>query len=482
MTNAWFGITPPSTSAKPDTTKSSSLFADIADLFRSLIFDYESFNINFTQGNTANTPGVFGGTGFSNFWGRGATFRASENFLGPSAAYQLGLVRYPHGSYRITSSSKFPFFGFEEDYGLRPPNAQLQDNFTQRTNLEMRTSRPLWKNATLDLNWRTEFSNNRNQLTTTDAQGNMTFTNVILTEQYNRTFLTMPDFFLLSVFNNTPENVINRYRTAKKDIIGNKNEDSLSIDDQIKVQNAMTDAFIGGLQAFEAFPGALLRFLPALNWSFRWEGIEKYWFFGGIAQRVSLEHNYQSSYTENARVNDNGRTVDAQTVQMAFQPLVGVTFTFDEKQVKGNLTGNLRYNTRTNYALAAAARTLSRDIQKEFSLNATYTIRGFQFAVLGIDLKNDVEFSFLSTYRRTSRSTYTLSEVQQSQQQGTNGSELDGQTSITIEPRARYTVSNRVTASAFFRYDGNFSTGASNPGYSTTQVGLEVRLAISGGR
>lgn len=483
MTNSWFGIATPTTttSSKADTTKkeSSSIAADILDMFRSIFFDYESFNINFNQQNSANTPGAFGGSGFSNLWGRTLTLRGSENFLGPSTAYMLGLVRYPHGSIRMTSSDKFPFFGFEEDMGFRPPNAQMQDNFTQKTNLEMRTSRPLWKNATLDLSWRTEFGTNRNQLTTTDGNGEMSFSNVVMTEQYNRSFLTLPKFLIFSAFNNSPQNVVSRYREARTSIIGNKSEDSLSIDDQVRVQNAMTDAFIGGLQAFEFFPGVLGRFLPQLNWTFRWEGIEKYWFFGGVAQRVALEHTYQSSYTENARINDNGRIVDAQTIQMNFQPLIGINFTFDEKKLKGNLTGSLRYNTRTNYALAAAARTLSEEVQKEFQMNATYTLRGFSFALLGIELKNDLEFGLLGSYRYSARSTYSLVETKTD---NPNGNELDGTTTINIEPSARYTISNRVTAKAFFRYDGNFSTGAANPGYSTTQVGIEIRLAVSGGR
>jgi hypothetical protein len=53
---------------------------------------------------------------------------------------------------------------------------------------------------------------------------------------------------------------------------------------------------------------------------------------------------------------------------------------------------------------------------------------------------------------------------------------------IMIEPRARYTVSNRLTATAFLKYTGNFTSGAANPGFSTTEAGVEVRLAISGGR
>jgi hypothetical protein len=88
-----------------------------------------------------------------------------------------------------------------------------------------------------------------------------------------------------------------------------------------------------------------------------------------------------------------------------------------------------------------------------------------------------MEFSFNTQVRRNLRAQYDVLDYK-----GPDGSLVDGTTQITIEPRARYTISNRVTASAFFRYEGNFSEGAANPGFSTSQVGVDIRLSISGGR
>ncbi|MFN3306867.1 MAG: hypothetical protein ACK42Z_06740, partial [Candidatus Kapaibacteriota bacterium] len=59
---------------------------------------------------------------------------------------------------------------------------------------------------------------------------------------------------------------------------------------------------------------------------------------------------------------------------------------------------------------------------------------------------------------------------------------LDGNTQIIIEPRARYSLSQRLSASFFMRYEGTFTEGASSPGFSNFQVGLDIRLSISGGR
>jgi hypothetical protein len=38
------------------------------------------------------------------------------------------------------------------------------------------------------------------------------------------------------------------------------------------------------------------------------------------------------------------------------------------------------------------------------------------------------------------------------------------------------------TASFFIRYEGTFNEGASNPGFHTTQVALDIMMNISGGR
>jgi hypothetical protein len=124
----------------------------------------------------------------------------------------------------------------------------------------------------------------------------MTFTNVTLSEQYQRTFLSAPYWLMFAAFNNRPETVVERYRQLRAQIIGNRSEDSLSIEEQVALQNAMTNAFISGLQAFEFLPGVLQRYLPQVNWSLRWEGIEKFWILQQFAQRIALQHTDQLQY------------------------------------------------------------------------------------------------------------------------------------------------------------------------------------------
>jgi hypothetical protein len=46
----------------------------------------------------------------------------------------------------------------------------------------------------------------------------------------------------------------------------------------------------------------------------------------------------------------------------------------------------------------------------------------------------------------------------------------------------RYTISKQVTARLFFKYEANLTEGAVAPGSSTTTVGVDLRLNLSGGR
>ena len=122
-----------------------------------------------------------------------------------------------------------------------------------------------------------------------------------------------------------------------------------------------------------------------------------------------------------------------------------------------------------------ARSTISRETSHEIQIQASYLRRGVSLKIFGLDLQNDLEFTFNAQVRKNLRAQYDVLDYK-----GPGGSVVNGTTQIIIEPRARYTISNRVTASAFFRYEGNFSEGAANPGFSTTQVGLDSDFPFPG--
>lgn len=446
----------------------------IGFILQDIFFGFDNLTFNFTQNNNSSNGGLMGGTGFTNLWARTMTFRQNDPMWGPSTAYQLGLIGDPHGDVVLSSASAFPFFKFETRTGLRPPNGVMTDNYDQKSTFQFQTNRPLWPGATLDLTMKTDIGYSMNRRVVTDAAGIPDFSNVNKRQTLERTFISFPEIFPFVYFNDNVETVVELYNQRKAVIITNpdttfRNQELLA---------ALTQSFREGFESLQLFTGELAKVAPALNWTLRWDGIEKIGPWQAIATRIFLEHAYQSTYSENARINDNGRIVEAQMVKRGFQPLVGVNMTFDEKKLNGLLTATVRYNLTSSHSLTSSARaTIQREDSYEFQIQASYLRRAMSLKFLGLDLQNDMEFSFLTQIRKSIQSRYEIEEFPNARSRTVNG-----QTQIIIEPRARYTISNRVTASAFIRYNGNFTAGATTPGFSTTEVGVDIRLSISGGK
>lgn len=484
----WFGGTPADTRPRRNDTsrtKPSDALSLPLDLIKTIFFDWEKIDMTFTQGNTAVNPGVYGGTGMHNFWVGGVLMQGQDLTQGPGFAYQMGLVESPHGGFNVNSSSKFPFFGFSSYDGLRPANARLQDNFRQITTLEIRTSRPLWVGARLDLNWKTDLGFNKNQTVATDAFGNPTYLNVIGTESFTRTFLTFPSIFGFNLFKNDMENLISIFN-GRKALIDSDFDNGLisEFERNQKYKDALSQSFYEALEAFSFTGGEAGRFLPAINWAIRWEGLEKFALWKDYVNRMTFDHQYTSTYQENVQITDNGRSLQTQMVQYGFQPLIGLNASFDEEKFDGLLTATLRWSYTNSFQINSAAPSIvNSNSTSEITTQGSYTMRGFEFPLFGINLKNDFELSFLFTYKYNGRSTYdiTANPTNYTGDKKT-GEVLDGNTQLIVEPRARYSLSSRLTASFFVRYEGTFTEGAAKPGFHTYQVGFDVRLSVSGGR
>ncbi len=451
-----------------------SFLGTLAFVLKDVFFGFENFTFLFNQNNNANNGGVMGGTGFTNFWARSMTFRENDPVWGPSTAYQLGFTYEPHGDIALSGSETFPFFKFITTPGRRPPNGVMEDSYNSRTTYQFQTNRPLWPGATLDITSKTDVSYSLTQRVVTDPDGFAAFNNVIKRQVIDRTFISFPDFFPFSIADDNIEHVLRLYNERKQEIeaVADSNEKNFLL------MQALNDAFREGFESLQLFSGEAAKVMPALNWTLRWDGIEKIGPFREIAQRIFLEHGYQSTYKESATINDNGRVVDIQEVRTGFQPLIGVNLSFDERKLDGLLTATARYSVTEAHSLATGARgTIQKENTHEIQIQASYLRRGMNLRFLGLELKNDLEFTFLTQIRSSKQGRYEVDEYPAIQDRTVNGT-----TQITIEPRARYTISNRVTASAFFRYEGNFSEGAATPGYSSTQVGVDIRLSISGGR
>ncbi len=443
-------------------------------VLKDIFFGFDNLTFLFNQVNTSTNSGIMGGSGVTNLWARTMTFRSNDPMWGPSTPYQLGFIGDPHGDLNLEASSAFPFFRFTTSPGLRPPNGVMTDDYSQRSTFTFQTNRPLWPGATLDLNMRTDLGYSMNQRVTTDAAGVPTFSNINKRQTLERTFISFPDFFGFGVFNDNIENAIGLYNERKVAIEADPDSSSRNR----RLVEALSTSFREGFESLNFWGDAISAVMPALNWTLRWDGIEKIGPLRGLAQRIFLEHGYQSTYSENARITDLGRVIEVQQVKRGFQPLIGLNMTFDEKRLEGLLTATLRYNVTTTYALASSAKsTIQEEDAHELQIQASYLKRGMSLKFLGINLQNDMELIFLTQIKSALQSRYEVEEFP-----GAENRVVNGTTQIIVEPRARYTISNRVTASAFFRYEGNFSEGATTPGFSSTQVGVDIRLSISGGR
>ena len=97
MADKWFGIRDQRKVPfkVPDTTSAggSDFFSTVGKIFKTIFLDYDKIDINITQTNSANNPGVFGGTGLDNFWSRGAMFRDSRIYS--ARVWHTSLALYP---------------------------------------------------------------------------------------------------------------------------------------------------------------------------------------------------------------------------------------------------------------------------------------------------------------------------------------------------------------------------------------------------
>ncbi|MFZ1729513.1 MAG: cell surface protein SprA [Bacteroidota bacterium] len=433
--------------------------------------DYDNLAFNFSQNNSSQVAGVRGETGFSTFWTSVPFGNPPDANLGPSRLYQLGLISDPNpASGRIAFKSGFPFIGIE-DYsrGLRAPNPSgtYTDNYSQGNTFSIKTNRPLWEGARLDLNWDLKWSLNKNYQIRTDAFGNQIIASVTTTGKLERSFMAFPDFLFFSFFNTNMNSVNDRFVELDNDQTDGRTQ-----------AEKLGEAFETGFEAVPWLQSILGEFFPRVNWGLRWDGLEKWALLEGLADRISLEHRYSSNLSSSYRNSqDTGeRLTDSKQVGFNFQPLVGVTLAFNQLW-GGDLSVNSRWDKKGTFSLNTSASNIVEDNSNEFSLTADYKKNGFEMPMFGLSLKNDIQFTLAFTLNKTSSRIYSVTDL------GNGGQPREGITRISIEPRVKYSVSQRVQASLFYRYQRtrpDADVGSRIPGSTIHEGGLEVRITIAG--
>jgi hypothetical protein len=497
-------LTPQDQALQNPPPKTDSLLGDIGKyVLRGLkeLLNWDQASFNFTRDQNAQNMGLlgtqFGGTGFMS--GLASTIQAlapnnqvfAGNGLtdyGPNALYQMGLVTEPHSYLRPNG-----FLSFAEVQGRRPANAAMQDLIRSNTSFDFRLQRELWSGASLEISSsaRTEYSRNQTLVTRENGFGNAT--NSIELYKFDRTF------FSLHPFQRPLDRVnefYNAYLTEFTRTRPNVSPDQLRT---LRVA-ALNNAFVDALESFSAYnfnddnarQARKNFYLPAINWAFRWNSLEQFEPLKGVLRGGSLEHKYVSRYASTERVTPGGgRILDMQTVSVAFEPFLGINAQFDDKFVDGMMTGSARYSTKTQYGIAASNPTLiNEEVTNDITVQFTYTRRGFTlpkipglelFKMVGseINIQNDIEFGLQASLRSQLRSAIDIGRAEAI---NSTGRRIDGTTKILIEPSARYTFSKQVTARLFVSADITINEGAAVPGTNTFQIGVDLRLNLTGGR
>jgi cell surface protein SprA len=170
-----------------------------------------------------------------------------------------------------------------------------------------------------------------------------------------------------------------------------------------------------------------------------------------------------------------GERTNGQHVGYGFSPLVGLNFTFKEL-AKGNIGANVRYTTNTGYDLATSSRNIVESLTQEISVTASYSRKGFEIPFFGLSLSNDIDISASYSISRNSKRTYDVSKIDVD----VTGTPLEGSSRTVFEPRIKYVLSMRVTASVYYRYTSITpdDAGSRIPGSKTNEAGLDLQISI----
>jgi len=418
--------------ARPDSVaKPNKLLAYLSYVklgFKWLLLDYDQIDINVSRGASFSGSALSGsGTGFNNFFGL-----KYDSTKGPSRLFMLGL---------------------SDDIGPRTqiPGGTYQDNIKSDYTVELKTSRPLWEGAQLDITWNVGWNKDKSITYNVATDGsNSLVRNISSSQSISRSFISLP------FFGNNISKVYSLF---------NKNKDSTS---------NLTDAFMNGMETF-SFLGKipilkdLAKYIPRPNWTFSWSGLEKIPFLS-FAQKISINHAYVSTYKEGLIFNptDSRDEIQTQQIDYKFSPLIGITASFD-KFLGGTIQSNIMYTTGASYGLGVSTQNISQQVSNSLNFTATYTKSGFEFPFLGISLKNDIEVSLSYTMGKQTNTVYDMTS-------SATGVPQDQTSNTVIEPKINYNMSSRVLLSFFYRRTTN--DGLKIPTSTTNEAGVDIKITI----
>lgn len=454
---------------------------DIAKaLIQTPFTDWNGTRFNFIQNNYSLNGALQGsGSGITNFLTRGI-FAPEDDGNGPSRAYQLGLITDPHGRLLINFIPKFPFIQFGVRHGLRQADPfghsiDINDVFTQTNMFELSTSRPLWSGASISLNWKAEFGYDERDELLIGPDGSITPLQVTKTGDVSRTFLSIPPLPFLNVSQSGIERVAQKWI----DLAASHNYTTKAARDTMnaKLKNDLQkQAFMEGFETLPMFSSFLREYLPRLNYSFIWSGLEKFPLFKW-ADRASFRHAYNGNYKRVFKLNpgDVDELTTLQTISYSFRPLAALDLGWD-KIWGGKLTVSANYDTQNDWASDYSFSRITSRLSTTFGINANFQKQGLSIPFLKLNLKNNFGATFNFSKTISSDVYYTFEDILLNPAGTSNG----GITKTVVEPRFSYDINQQLTIEGFYRYERTTpaSTGVLVPPTRTITAGFDIRLKV----
>lgn len=427
----------------------------------------ENITIRFTQSNVYQTNGVDGGTGFFNFFPFNAV--GSNENAGPDLAFQLGFARNP-GRRLI----------FDSDVKL-----QASERSSQTNGLDFSTSFKPSQNINVDLKWKVAWNNTRDNSIVSSSRGDSVF-NVKESGGYSRSFISMFGDFK-AIQKALPLDSGGNYDFGNNSVVGGFRDGLELFNFSKRVKNALT------IKNLTSFSPEFQDLIPLPNWTVTWSGIEKFPLWSKLVNSANISHAYSGEYSTTYNVrpdagrkykntfNPTGDSLIIPTREYAsprvterFSPLVGLSMNW-----KSGLTTRFNVNYSKNISLSTVNLQVTTNRSTEYSGTISYLLSGNtlklpSFISTSGTLKSDLDFSLNASFALDETVIEGLSSVSNVAIPPT------GQSRITFEPRASYSISSRVNATGFFKYTKTqpLSETKTTPTISRWEAGVNIHITI----
>lgn len=438
------------------------MLSDLSSIANS-ITALENISIHYTLTKSYQTNGVDGGSGAFNFFPFNS-FGKNEN-LGPGIAFQLGLSTNP--------GKRISF--------IQNNSLNISERLSETNALDFKTAFHPSQTVNVDLSWKLSWNSSKDNTATIKG---------LVTKEgggFSRSFISIFGDFK-SVQKALPTDpATGNYDFGNNSVVAGFRDGLELFKLSTRTKSLLT---IKGLTDFSSDFQDLF---PLPNWSVSWSGLEKFPLWSKVITTASLSHVYTGDYTSTYTIrpdagvkykNQFGQPGDSLTIPYKefssprmserFSPLIGLNMNW-----KGGFTTRLNLNTSKNISLSTVNFQVTTNKSTEYSATLSYLLSGNTLKLPAFisstgTLKSDLDFSLSASYATDETVIENLSSV------SSVPIPPSGQTRISLEPRASYSISSRVNATGFFKYTKTkpLADTKTTPEISRWEAGVNIHITI----